>query len=369
MHINKLAILLVAAVTPKAFSCEEYYDPDDPDCTNIYHPGSNCYASTSLLPSLNKTGHHSTQAANSGLRHGGMRKLERAEATVINYKAGSGELARDEVVNAVEEAIVGAETHFQLNVMFNDTLQVLLIQEDGMTVSTENLDKEFTLRNAFIEKSPNVEYQVDCPASDDGDKCNVKRRVKKGEEDGNDLVACFAEESTITKGDISAECDEEMYDMALYALPGPHFILAGTKSLDLVPSICPKSIAFSTGRMGKKIVSPYIEDIKELPKHALGVATLTDVLSAEENADAFDETSYDLLTNNCVNYASRIWRRLEFDETEDLANFLIHNIIVDEAQLEKLASKHGGRRLLNTMFNKGLEKFWKNVVYSQLHLN
>ena len=366
MHTSKLAILLVAAVvTPTAFSCRY---PD-----NLCNPpGSiSCYASTSLLASLKKTGHHSSPAANPGLRHGDMRGLGKVEATVIDYEAGSWELARDEVVNAVEEAIVGAETAFQLNVMMGDTLRVLLIQEDGMTISTEDFDSEFTLVNAFIEKSPDVEYQVDCPASDDGDKCAVKRVNQQGEDD-NDLVACFTEDSIITKEDIAAECDDEMYDMALYTLPGPHFILAGTKSLDLDPSysntICPKSIAFSTQK-GKQIVSPYMEDINDLPKHNLGVATLADVLSAEENADAIDETSYDLLTNNCVNYASRIWRRLEFDETEDLANFLVHNIIVDKAQLEKLASKHGGRRLLKTMFNKGLEKFWENVVYSQLYLN
>ena len=165
--------------------------------------------------------------------------------------------------------------------------------------------------------------------------------------------------------------------MALYALPGPHFILAGIKSLDLdssPPSTnCPKSIVFSTmdgEQMGnKQIVSTYMEDFKDLPKHTLGLAALADVLKAEENAEAIDEASFDIVTNNCVNYASSIWRRLEFDETEDLANFLVRNIVIDEAQLEKLASKHGGRRLHKAMFNKGLEKFWKNVVYSQLYLN
>jgi hypothetical protein len=215
------------------------------------------------------------------------------------------------------------------------------------------------------------EYQVDCPASDDGDKCTVEE-VNQQDDDGNDLVACFTEESTITKEDIPAECGEEMYDMALYALPGPHFILAGTKSLDhsdpsSSSTICPKSIALATmngKQMGKQIVSPHLEDIKDLQKHTLGVAALADVLSAEENAEAIDETSYDIVTNNCVNYASRIWRRLEFDETEDLANFVVQNIIVDEAQLEELTTKHGGRRLLKTMFKKGVETFVRSAVYS-----
>eukprot|EP00957_Ditylum_brightwellii_P091614 6975964-Ditylum_brightwellii.AAC.1 len=64
-----------------------------------------------------------------------------------------------------------------------------------------------------------------------------------------------------------------------------------------------------------------MEDIKDLPKHALGVAALADVLEAEDYAEAIDETSYDMVTNNCVNYASSIWCRLEFEETKDLANF------------------------------------------------
>jgi hypothetical protein len=142
--------------------------------------------------------------------------------------------------------------------------------------------------------------------------------------------------ATVKKADIPTECGDEMYDMALYALPGPHFILAGTKSLDSssVNPICPKSIAFSTmdgGQIGKKqIVSPYMEDIKDLPKHTLGVAALTDILKAEENAEAIDEASYDVLKNNCIHYASSIWRRLGFDETEDLGNFLVQSIIIDE---------------------------------------
>ena len=216
-------------------------------------------------------------------------------------------------------------------------------------------------------------YQVDCPAKGDGDTCTVKKLAQQ-DEAWNDLVTCFAEDSTITKEDIPAECGDEMYDMALYALPGPHFILAGTKSLDSssVNPICPKSIAFSTmdGGFGRKqIVSPYMADIKDLPEHTLGVAPLADVLEAESGAEAIDVESFDLTTNNCVNYASSIWRRLGFDETEDLANFLIDNIIVDKTQLEKLVIKSGGRRLIEAMSHEGHEEFVNNVVYSQLYLN
>jgi hypothetical protein len=216
---------------------------------------------------------------------------------------------------------------------------------------------------------------TDCPAEVDGDTCTVMELGQQNEA-GNDLVTCFTEESAIMKEDIPAECDDEMYDMALYALPGPHFILAGTKSLDSssVNPICPKSIAFSTmdgGQIGKKqIVSPYMEDIKDLPKHTLGVAALADVLEAESGAEAIDAESFDFATNNCVHYASSVWRRLGFEETDDLANFLVHNIIIDEAHLKEMMSKQlGGRRLIEAMSHEGHEEFVKNVVYSQLYLN
>ena len=219
-------------------------------------------------------------------------------------------------------------------------------------------------------------YEVNCPASEDGNTCIVKQMAQQVGA-GDDLVTCFAEESVISKEDIPTECDNEMYNVTLHALTGPHFVLAATKSLDSSSAnpICPQSLAFSTmdgGQSGnKQIVSPNLDlgEFKDLPKHNLGVAALADVLKAEENADPIDGKSFNLATNNCVTYASSIWRKLEFVETEDLANFLVDNIIVDETHLEKLASKHGGRRLLKAMSNEGLKKFWSNIVYSQLYLN
>ena len=320
-------------------------------------------------------------ASHTSLRgDGDMRKLATKEATVIHYTEDSWKLSREEVANAVKQVLNGDQTNFQLNEILSDedsTFQVFLITEDSMTISTQNLDEAFTIKNAFIEKKPDTKYQVGCPAKGDGDTCTVTK-LKQEDEVGNDLVTCFAEDSTIMKEDIPAECgnSNKMYDVALYALPGPHFILAGSKSLDSssVNPICPKSVAFSTmdgGQIGRKqIVSPYMEDIKDLPKHTLGVAALADLLKAEENAEAIDDESFDLATNNCVHYASSIWRRLGFDETEDLANFLVHNIIIDEAQLEEMMPKQrGGRMLLKAMSDEGHEDFVKNVVYEYFDLN
>jgi hypothetical protein len=331
-----------------------------------------CYDTTMMKDSSSPASHTSLRRGD-----GDMRKLatEAKQATIIDYTEDSWTLSRDEVVEAVKQVLSGAETNFQLNEILSGedatALQVFLITEDSMTISTQDLDKAFTITNAFIEDEPGTMYQVNCPAKGNGDTCTVKKLAQQ-DEAGNDLVTCFAEDSTITKEDIPAECGDEMYDMALYALPGPHFILAGTKSLDSssVNPICPKSIAFSTIDGKKQIVSPYMEDFKDLPKHTLGVAALADVLEAESGAEAIDEASYDMLNNNCVHYASSIWRRLGFDETEDLGNYVVHNIVIDEGLLEKLASKvQGGRRLLNAMLNKRYEEFVKNVVYSQLYLN
>jgi hypothetical protein len=388
MHINKLAILVAAATAGAVHGGPSNFPTVAKGL--CYTSASFSSMAVSSSSSMTKQSQRemkyssSSPASHTSLRRGDgdMRKLatEAKKATIIDYTEDSWTLSRDKVVEAVKQVLSGAETNFQLNEIASGedatALQVKLLTDDSMTISTQDLDvienEAFTITNAFIEKSPDIMYQVDCPAEVDGDTCTVKKLAQQ-DEAGNDLVTCFTEDSTITKEGIPAECGDEMYDMALYALPGPHFILAGTtKSLDSssVNPICPKSIAFSTIDGKKQIVSPYMEDIKDLPKHTLGVAALADVLKAEENAEAIDEASYDMLNNNCFHYASSIWRRLGFDETEDLGNYVVHNIVIDEGLLEKLASKvQGGRRLLNAMLNKRYEEFVKNVVYSQLYLN
>ena len=62
---------------------------------------TNCYAEVGLV-------HHSPPAAYPKLLRGNMRQLVKAEATVIHYEAGTMTLARDDVVNAVQEVIDGA---------------------------------------------------------------------------------------------------------------------------------------------------------------------------------------------------------------------------------------------------------------------
>ena len=57
---------------------------------------------------------------------------------------------------------------------------------------------------------------------------------------------------------------------------------------------------------------------------------MIDLLEAEESAESHDASNFDVLTNNCVHYASKIWRHLGVHETEDLADFIVANIINDE---------------------------------------
>ncbi len=372
MNIKTLAILAAVARAVPA-TCE----PADPSVQCDRRPGEfvwHCYSSASMIAAFQKdtnTKYPPSAISKPSLRGGDMSNL----GDVIHYKIGSWELSRDEVVNTVEDGIDGDEVNFQLNI--TGSPQLLHIIRDNMTVSVEDIKShQFTIKNAFLDEFPDKKFEVNCPASKDGNTCIVKQMAQQ-DEAGNDLVTCFAEESIISKEDIPTECKKEMYNVTLHALTGPHFILAATKSLNSSSDkpICPQSLAFSTmdgGQSGKKqIVSPKLDlgEFKDLSKHHLGVAALADILKAEENAEAIDKASYDVLRNNCVTYASSIWRHLEFVETEDLANFLVENIIVHEAQLEKLASKHGGRMLLKAMSNEGLKKFWSNIVYSQLYLN
>jgi hypothetical protein len=155
--------------------------------------------------------------------------------------------------------------------------------------------------------------------------------------------------------------------VAVSVVPGPHFFLLATKSPDSSSNvICPTTLAFDTLNFEKKIAAPYEEDFKALPSYELKTAVkLTDLLEAEESAESHDASNFDVLTNNCVHYASKIWRHLGVHETEDLADFIVANIINDENVLNSWEDE-GVRRLVQTVMTEGRVK---KIVYSQLHLN
>ena len=79
-----------------------------------------------------------------------------------------------------------------------------------------------------------------------GSTLNLKQVNQEGEDD---LVSCLSMESFITKENISSdsECENEMYNVALSVVPGPHFFLLATKSPDSSSNvICPTTLAFDT---------------------------------------------------------------------------------------------------------------------------
>jgi hypothetical protein len=206
---------------------------------------------------------------------------------------------------------------------------------------------------------------LNSPTDDVGSTLNLKQVNQEGEDEV--LVSCLSTESFITKESISTECENEMYDVAVSVVPGPHFFLLATKSPDSSSNaICPTTLAFDTLNFEKKIAAPYEEDFKALPSYELKTAVkLTDLLEAEESAESHDASNFDVLTNNCVHYASKIWRHLGVHETEDLADFIVANIINDENVLNSWEDE-GVRRLVQTVMTEGRVK---KIVYSQLHLN
>ena len=96
-------------------------------------------------------------------------------------------------------------------------------------------------------------------------------------------MSCLSTESSITKESISTECENEMYDVAVSVVPGPHFFLIATKSPYSTSNvICPTTFAFDTVNFDKKIAAPYEEDFKALPSYEFKTAVkLTYLLEAE----------------------------------------------------------------------------------------
>jgi len=171
-------------------------------------------------------------------------------------------------------------------------------------------------------------------------------------------VDCFGQDAAITKEDIPLKCHNEMYDVSLATVAGgPHFFLIGMKK-DVTENGCPPSIVMDQVWDQKKIAMMFLEDAASLSMFPLGEASLTDILEAEEGAEAYDVESYDYFYNSCGHYAQRIWRALEFEETTGLVNFFVDNIVDDEQFIEHAKKSKGGLALsaLVAVGGKGLFK-------------
>eukprot|EP00956_Cyclotella_meneghiniana_P028797 scaffold68079_cov66-Cyclotella_meneghiniana.AAC.6 len=180
------------------------------------------------------------------------------------------------------------------------------------------------------------------------------------------------------KEDIPSDCLGSNYDVELAALAdedeGAHFVLTAKvsteeKSLDYK---CPDFLTFAS--IDGKKYTHRVHDSTKLNEHSsflLGRASLEEIMNAESSVAAIRDSKYDLTNNSCIHYAGRIWRKLRFDETNDLANFLIDNLLRNDGLLNVAHEKSaaGGLRVLSYVTGQGsLNGFVKDLVYSQLNI-
>jgi hypothetical protein len=179
--------------------------------------------------------------------------------------------------------------------------------------------------------------------------------------------------------DIPSKCNLDKYDIGLYAFANQssHFFL-GAMALGKEADVeCPPALAFASQGGHKRVLLVHQEeDFKgyDFNVHPLGMAELKDILNAERVAKAIDDTKYDLTENTCIHYAASIWRDLNFEETEDLGNFIIENLLRDDGALEyaRQNAKYDGSRALTSYIiggEGGFEDYVKEIVFSQLNLN
>ena len=177
--------------------------------------------------------------------------------------------------------------------------------------------------------------------------------------------------------DIPSECYLHKFDVAInsVALRGSHFFLSATasdkKTLDLNDK-CPNTLLFASID-GKKVMYhvPKDESFDDFfYTHRLGTATLKDIIDAEQKVKAVDDSDYDLTKNSCVHYAGSVWRELQFDETPELADFLIENLLRDDGLIDIAHQKvaMGGLRVLSKYLidEDSFENYVKETVVSQL---
>lgn len=181
-----------------------------------------------------------------------------------------------------------------------------------------------------------------------------------------------------TLEDIPSKCDFDKYDVGLYSFANQssHFYLGATASSKEVDIECPLALAFAAVEGAEvTFLVPNEEVLKgeQFPVHPLGTANLKDILEAERAAEAIDDAAYDLTANTCVHYAADIWRGLDFEETEDLANFISENLLKKDGFLEyaRQNAKYDGRRVLTSYLtgnHGGFEDYVKEMVLSQLNI-
>ena len=276
------------------------------------------------------------------------------EGNVVHYSDSANTVPRDEVVSAVEAALSGNQ-NFEVQTNLGDTIAFQDLTRNDMILSSGDLDGDFSITNAFVVDSPEVVYQVTCPA--DGDECNV--HVKEEEPP---FGLCALKEDTIPE-----ECLKEEYDLNLYVAGGPHFMLGASNG-----GKCPNVALISVKGAKHKIVFSSVDTVG-MPSYSFGKKiTLRDFLNAEEVVPPTDTEGFDLESNTCVHYARSVWRELGYPETHELAQFVVSNVANDPKFEDMMKHHAGGLRYLVAKVVGGksaMVSHLEEVVYSQMVIN
>mmetsp|Transcript_50793 Transcript_50793/g.51202 ORF Transcript_50793/g.51202 Transcript_50793/m.51202 type:complete len:366 (-) Transcript_50793:821-1918(-) len=303
------------------------------------------------------------------------------EGDIVHLK--SHRVPRNDVVAAVEDALNGGknfEVEFTDTNASNDTIIVLQdLTSNNMQLWQENgdLSGAFSVTNAFVKNDPDVIYEVSCPpvtSEYDSNNCLVTTEYDRS------LVNCSQEESTFSQDSSPPACLDEVYDVTLVAIPPmPHFFISAVRrdadEAKQQQDGCPSNVGMDSANGIKKKYVVFENDQKDIQSHVLGSASLRDILQAEEDAVPLSVTEYDLSTETCAHYAQRIYRSLDIAETNELAQFVLSNIVenVNVDKLKKMLPKagKGGLRALAAIAMGGegaILRHLHELVYSQLDI-
>ena len=284
----------------------------------------------------------------------------------------TGTIPRDQVVQALQDAFE-SEDNFVVLSTNGDHTHVIDITRNEMDVKPPESELgdysgAFQVTNKFVVGSGTT-YNVECPAAASGNECQVHVVSAFGSS-----MSCLNNKKNVdlSYDNIPSKCLDKMYKMRLQAL-APHFFLVNVKENASSADGCPPNVVLDSSKGEKWKSVMVMEQVDGLPMVELGSATLGDILKAEQAAEPLRASEYNLTKNSCAHYAQRIWRALGFEETQELATFLIDNIVGSEF-FERIAKNHresGGLRALAAiaMGKDSLKVYMEGAVYSQLDLS
>jgi len=280
---------------------------------------------------------------------------------LVNYNDADRTVPRTAAVAVLQHILDGLD-NFEVIAGTATSGMVFDGTADQMTYELENgtVDGPFKVYGRFLQAHPNAWFDVDCPAKTNGNTCLVKAT--------NEWIwsvgGCLIED----EADIADECKDKTHTIALNTIRDHHFVLSASSSSQNCPDV-----AFVSFNGGKHILR-FDADSLDVPSHIIGEALLHDVLEAVASSPALTRGKFNFETNTCVHYAMNIWRALELNESDDLADFIIAQLLASPSVEEHtrydtgsglhfgsgiryLAAKAGGQHVL--------VKYIKDLVYSQ----